>query len=64
MTHIYFCTFDLALSNGHACDNRKPKRSVIENSACDNRTSKLNMTCVGTCACHRRPFMARLDKIV
>ena len=33
---INFCTYDLALSNCHTCDNRMPKRPVIENKLCDN----------------------------
>ena len=35
-----------ALSNCHECDNRTPKRPVIENKTCNNRTPKLNMACV------------------
>lgn len=64
MKHKKFCTFDLALSKCHACDYHMPKRSVIVNKVCDNCTPKLNITCVNTCACHRRPFLARLDIIV
>ena len=52
---------DLALSNCRTCDDHTPKKPVIENKACNNRTAKLSTACVGTCACYLTPFMARPD---
>ena len=57
--HINFYTCDLAVGICHACDNFTPKKPVIENQACNNCTPKLNMTCVGACACDHTPFLVR-----
>ena len=54
-----FCTWDLAPRDCHACYGSTPKRPVVKNRACDYHTPRLNMTCVGVCACHRTVFMAR-----
>ena len=56
-TQINICTCYLALSNCHTCYKGLPRRSVTKNKACDNRTHKLTMTCVGACACDCIPFL-------
>ena len=48
-----------SLTKCHACDNFTSKMSIIENIACDNRMSKLNMACMGVFACERTLFLAR-----
>ena len=53
-----FCTWDLAPSNCHACDNSTPETPVVKNWVC-NIPPRINMTFVGVCACYRRPFMTR-----
>ena len=52
-TQIYVCTFDFALSNCYACNNRSPKRSVVENKMCVNWKPQLNMKYVAARVCVR-----------
>ena len=55
---INACTCDLALSNCHACDNCTPIKLVFEKTAKRKRT-KLNVACVGACACDCTSFAVR-----
>ena len=55
-----FCTCYIAFSNCYTYNKRTPKRPIIKNKACHNRTPKLNMSPeLGTCPCDRTTFTAR-----
>ena len=41
------------------CNHCTPKCDLYKILACDDRTAKQNMVCVGICACNRTPLMAR-----
>ena len=54
---FYAC--DLIVYQSQVCDHRTPKCDLCKIQACDGRTAKQNIACVGVCACDCTPLTAR-----